>query len=87
MKKITLIFCIVFIAIQARSFGQTAKELNERGKNKATFKNFAGAEEDFSKALKGKRIICLHIPDEYQYMDPELVELLKAALARHIELP
>ncbi len=44
-------------------------------------------EEEFPKASKGKRIICLHIPDEYQYMDPELIRLLKAALARHIELP
>ncbi len=44
-------------------------------------------EEEFAKALKGKRIICLHIPDEYQYMEPELVYLLRTALARHIELP
>ena len=44
-------------------------------------------EEEFPKALKGKRIICLHVPDEYQYMDPELVQLLRTALAQHIELP
>lgn len=44
-------------------------------------------EEDFPKALKGKRVICLNIPDEYQYMEPELVHFLKAALARHIALP
>lgn len=44
-------------------------------------------EENFPKPLKGKRIICLQIPDEYQYMDPELVQLLKATLARHIKLP
>ena len=43
-------------------------------------------EEDFPKALKQKRIICLHIPDEYRYMEPELVHRLKAALAQHIEL-
>lgn len=27
--------------------------------------------------LKGKRVICLDIPDEYEYMEPALVELLK----------
>ncbi len=44
-------------------------------------------EQDFSKALKGKRVICLNIPDEYQYMEPELVHVLKTALAQHIDLP
>ncbi len=27
--------------------------------------------------LGGKRVICLDIPDDYDYMDPVLVELLK----------
>jgi predicted protein tyrosine phosphatase len=27
--------------------------------------------------LNGKRVICLDIPDDYEYMDPVLVELLK----------
>ena len=27
--------------------------------------------------LKDKRVICLNIPDDYDYMDPVLVELLK----------
>ena len=31
----------------------------------------------FKPYLKNKRIICLDIPDEYEYMEPELVELLK----------
>jgi len=26
--------------------------------------------------LKNKRVICLNIPDEYEYMDPALIELL-----------
>jgi predicted protein tyrosine phosphatase len=30
-----------------------------------------------SSALRDKRIICLDIPDNYEYMQPELVELLK----------
>lgn len=43
-------------------------------------------EEEFPKALKGKRGICLNIPDEYQYMEPELVHLLKTPLAQHLKL-
>jgi predicted protein tyrosine phosphatase len=31
----------------------------------------------FQPWLKGKRVICLDIPDQYQYMQPELVDLLK----------
>jgi len=31
----------------------------------------------FQPWLKGKRVICLGIPDEYEYMEPALVELLK----------
>ncbi len=27
--------------------------------------------------LQGKRVICLHIPDEYEYMEPALVALLQ----------
>jgi predicted protein tyrosine phosphatase len=32
----------------------------------------------FKRHLNGKRVICLDIPDEYEYMQPELVKLLKA---------
>ncbi|MBW4623173.1 MAG: low molecular weight protein tyrosine phosphatase family protein [Cyanosarcina radialis HA8281-LM2] len=31
----------------------------------------------FQPWLKNKRVICLDIPDEYEYMEPVLVELLK----------
>jgi len=31
----------------------------------------------FQPWLKSKRVICLDIPDEYEYMEPALVELLK----------
>lgn len=27
--------------------------------------------------LKGKRVVCLDIPDDYEYMQPELVRLLE----------
>jgi predicted protein tyrosine phosphatase len=32
----------------------------------------------FRKYLNGKRVICLDIPDNYEYMDPALVRLLEA---------
>lgn len=32
----------------------------------------------YRSALKDKRLICLHIPDDYDFMDPALVQLLKA---------
>jgi predicted protein tyrosine phosphatase len=33
--------------------------------------------KNFQPYLKDKRIICLDIPDEYEYMEPALIELLK----------
>lgn len=35
-------------------------------------------------AMKGARLVCLDIPDDYQFMDPRLVELLKAKVPRHL---
>jgi predicted protein tyrosine phosphatase len=32
----------------------------------------------FNKHLKGKRIVCLAIPDDYDFMDPHLIRLLEA---------
>jgi predicted protein tyrosine phosphatase len=31
----------------------------------------------FGRYLKGKRIVCLDIPDRYGFMDPELVVVLE----------
>ncbi len=33
--------------------------------------------KNFQPWLKNKRVVCLDIPDEYDYMEPALVELLK----------
>jgi predicted protein tyrosine phosphatase len=38
----------------------------------------------FRSSLRGQRIICLDIPDNYAFMDPDLVELLKTRMARHL---
>ena len=33
--------------------------------------------KQFQRHLNGKRIVCLDIPDDYDYMQPELVRLLE----------
>jgi predicted protein tyrosine phosphatase len=44
-------------------------------------------EEKLADVLTGKRLICLHIPDDYSFMDPDLIELLRARLDEHLEAP
>jgi predicted protein tyrosine phosphatase len=41
-------------------------------------------QQRFRRALGGKRIVCLDIPDDYAFMDPDLVHLLEARMARHL---
>jgi predicted protein tyrosine phosphatase len=38
----------------------------------------------FGLHLANKRVICLDIPDEYEYMDPELIRLLKTKVLRFL---
>lgn len=38
----------------------------------------------FRKYLNGKRVVCLDIPDDYRFMQPELVKLLEATAGRHL---
>jgi predicted protein tyrosine phosphatase len=38
----------------------------------------------FKSHIKNHRIICLNIPDEYEYMDPRLVSLLQAVVPRYL---
>jgi len=38
----------------------------------------------FRGSLKDKRIICLNIPDNYEFMDPDLVALLETKLAKYL---
>jgi predicted protein tyrosine phosphatase len=43
--------------------------------------------EKFSEALAGKRVICLRIPDLYRYMEPALIDELKASLSQYVAVP
>ncbi len=38
----------------------------------------------FRQHLKTVRVVCLDIPDTYEFMQPELVALLRSKLARHL---
>lgn len=38
----------------------------------------------FRANINGKRIICLDIPDEYEFMDSTLVALLQAKVPKHL---
>ncbi len=41
-------------------------------------------QQRYRSSLNGKRLICLHIPDDYDFMDPILVELLKAKVPQYL---
>ncbi|MDG0809009.1 low molecular weight protein tyrosine phosphatase family protein [Cohnella rhizosphaerae] len=43
-------------------------------------------QEKFPHMLQGKRIVCLGIPDEYGYMDEELIETLRSGVSEYIEI-
>ena len=38
----------------------------------------------YAEPLRGKRIVCLHIPDSYAYMDAKLIALLKRAVEPYL---
>jgi predicted protein tyrosine phosphatase len=38
----------------------------------------------FKADLKNKRVVCLNIPDNYRFMDPQLVKLLRDKVAPHL---
>ena len=38
----------------------------------------------FKRYLNGKRVICLDIPDEYEYMDTKLIKLLEVRAGRFL---
>jgi predicted protein tyrosine phosphatase len=44
----------------------------------------AKLQRKFRTSLRGQRIICLDIPDDYCFMDTELMHLLTTRMARHL---
>jgi predicted protein tyrosine phosphatase len=43
--------------------------------------------ERFGARLKAKKVVVLDIPDDYGFMDPDLVRILKVKVPRCIDLP
>ena len=43
--------------------------------------------EKFGEALAGRKVICLRIPDVYRFMEPALIDELKASLSPFVEVP
>lgn len=41
-------------------------------------------QKQFRASLNGKRIICLEIPDNYEYMDPRLIQLLESKVPKFL---
>ena len=48
-------------------------------------KHLRRLQEKFPDELADKRVVCLNIPDDYQFMQPELITLLQAAVPPHLE--
>jgi len=40
----------------------------------------------FKEQLKGKKLAVLEIPDVYEYMDPELVKILKGKVPKYVRV-
>lgn len=41
----------------------------------------------FSSECSNKKLICLNIPDDFRFMDEELIEILKERVSGYIEVP
>jgi predicted protein tyrosine phosphatase len=44
----------------------------------------AKLKQRFKASLDGKRIVCLDVPDRYEFMQPELVALLQQKVGQHL---
>jgi predicted protein tyrosine phosphatase len=43
-------------------------------------------QQKFGEELARKRVVCLHIPDDFEYMDDDLVERLHGGVAPYMDL-
>jgi predicted protein tyrosine phosphatase len=42
-------------------------------------------QKKFRDSLLGKRVVCLHIPDEFEYMDEDLIDRLRGGVAPYVD--
>jgi predicted protein tyrosine phosphatase len=47
-------------------------------------KHLRRLQEHFPEEIAGKEIVCLHIPDDYGFMQPELVDLIEASVRPYL---
>jgi predicted protein tyrosine phosphatase len=47
-------------------------------------KHLRRLQDKFPEDIADKQIICLHIPDDYEFMQPELVDVLEASVAPYL---
>ncbi|MFC5472240.1 low molecular weight protein tyrosine phosphatase family protein [Cohnella suwonensis] len=50
-------------------------------------KHIRRLKDKFSFILLQKQLICLGIPDDYKFMDEELIEILKSRVSEYLEVP
>lgn len=44
-------------------------------------------QEKFSDGIREKKVVCLNIPDDYQFMDTELINILTSSVSQYIKFP
>lgn len=49
--------------------------------------HLARIRKKYPEALENKRVVSLHIPDEYEFMEPALMDALRASLAEYVIFP
>lgn len=47
-------------------------------------KHIRRLQSKFGYELSGKQLICLHIPDEFEYMNEDLIDLLRSSAASYV---
>lgn len=73
---------LLFVCSRSRLRSPTAAKLFE-GSQRYRARSAGTSPE----AMEGKRVVCLGIPDEFGYMDPDLIDLLLDTLASYVEVP
>ena len=48
--------------------------------------NLAKLRARFPEVLEGRQVVALHVRDDYEFMQPELVDELQAKLAPYVDL-
>lgn len=49
-------------------------------------KHLRRLQDRFPDEIAGKEVICLHLADDYEFMQPELVDILKAGVEPYLDV-